>query len=29
MNQSGSYPFNARKVGRREIVQLFEQAFEL
>ena len=29
MNQSGSYPFNARKVGKREIVQLFEQAFEL
>jgi len=28
MNQSGSYPFNARKVGQREIEQLFEQAFE-
>jgi alcohol dehydrogenase class IV len=28
MNQSGSYPFNSRKVGKREIVQLFEQAFE-
>jgi len=29
MNQSGAYPFNSRKVGKREIVQLFEQAFEL
>ncbi|UCD78940.1 MAG: iron-containing alcohol dehydrogenase [Desulfobacterales bacterium] len=29
MNQSGAYPFNPRKVGKQEIVQLFEQAFEL
>jgi len=28
MNQTGAYPFNPRKVGKREIMQLFEQAFE-
>jgi len=28
INQSGSYPFNARRVGKREIVQLFELAFD-
>jgi len=28
MNQSGAYPFNSRKVGKPEIMQLFEQAFE-
>jgi alcohol dehydrogenase class IV len=29
LNQTGSHPFNPRKVGKREIIQLFEQAFEL
>ena len=29
LNQKGAYPFNSRKVGKREVMQLFEQAFEL
>jgi 1,3-propanediol dehydrogenase len=29
LNQTGAYPFNPRKVGKREVMQLFEQAFEL
>jgi len=29
MNQTGAFPFNPRKVGKRELRQLFEQAFEL
>jgi alcohol dehydrogenase len=29
MNQTGAFPFNPRKVGKRELMQLFEQAFEL
>ena len=29
VNQTGSYPLNPRMVGKREIMQLFEQAFEL
>jgi alcohol dehydrogenase class IV len=28
LNQTGAYPFNPRKVGKREVMQLFEQAFE-
>jgi alcohol dehydrogenase len=28
MSQTGAYPFNPRKVGKREIIQLFEQAFK-
>ena len=29
LNQAGAYPFNPRKVGKREVMQLFEQAFEI
>ena len=29
LNQTGAYPFNPRKVGKREVMQLFEQAFEI
>jgi alcohol dehydrogenase class IV len=29
LNQTGALPFNPRKVGKREVMQLFEQAFEL
>ncbi len=29
LKQRGSYPFNPRQVGKRDIVQLFEQAFEI
>ena len=29
LNQAGAYPFNPRKVGKREVMQLFENAFEL
>jgi alcohol dehydrogenase class IV len=28
LNQTGAYPFNPRKVGKPEVMQLFEQAFE-
>ena len=29
LNQKGALPFNPRKVGKPEVIQLFEQAFEL
>jgi alcohol dehydrogenase class IV len=29
LNQAGAYPFNPRKVGKREVMQLFELAFEV
>jgi 1,3-propanediol dehydrogenase len=29
LNQKGAYPFNPRKVNKPEIIQLFEQAFEI
>ena len=29
LNQTGALPFNPRKVGKPEVMQLFEQAFEL
>lgn len=29
LNQAGAYPFNPRKVGKHEVMQLFELAFEV